>query len=84
MPGSGTSVPLVVVVLPEVVVVVLPELVEVSQVMWPQPHLCVCQPLVEPPLELPYHQVAEAGAAAVKAARAAAEISVLRSILRSP
>lgn len=77
MPGSGTSRPLVLEVVVDVVEVVDVE-VSVGQLMWPQPQVCVCQPLVEPPED---HQVAEAGAAAVMPARATAAITDLRNIL---
>lgn len=84
MPGSGTSVPLV--VLPEVVLpeVVLPELLVVLQVMWPQLQVWVWKPLVELPDDELFHQAAEAGTAAVMAARAVAAIKDLRNILGSP
>lgn len=90
MPGSGTSVPveLFVELLVELFVELLvDELVEVVEVvlvvvlhfLWPHLQSCTCQPLVE--LDELFHQVAEAGAAAVRAARAAPAIRDLRSIV---
>jgi hypothetical protein len=87
MPGSGTSVPVVVplVVLPVEVVELLVEVVDVVEVLlvlllhflWPQVQVWVCQPLVDEEFD----QVAEAGTAAVRAARAAPAIRDLRSIV---